>query len=235
MRQRQVSVALGQAQRQLMPQPEPRPANRESGPRPRRSWLATFKPPSPACSLALSLGLCLAIVGCGPSGEQKSQTALEQQRQQQLARQGLENCRRDQARLKALLLAIERQQDQLRQLQSAQYQGTSQPQPPDPALAARFSREDQELDELRYRERLQAWQMAEQRAYGHWLEAQASQREQLRRESQSLSSQLRRLNPALFKSSSDVQIDPNAVKRASRCEPADFGLSAKDKGDQMGQ
>jgi len=203
-------------------------------PGPRGHWLAAFKPPRPASSLALCLGLCLALVSCGPSGEQKRQAALEQQRQQ-LARQGLENCRRDQAPLKALLLAIERQQDQLRQLQSAQYQGTSQPQPPDPALAARFSREDRELDELRYRERLQAWQLAEQRAYGHWLEAQASQREQLRRESQSLSSQLRRLNPALFKSSSDVQIDPNALKRASRCEPADFGLSAKDKGDQVGK
>lgn len=213
MRQRQVSIALGQAKRQLMAQPAPRPT----------------------CSLALCLGLCLAIVGCGPSGEQNRQAALEQQRQQQLARQGLENCRRDQAPLKALLLAVERQQDQLRQLQSAQYQSTSQPQPPDPALAARFSREDRELDELRYRERLQAWQLAEQRAYGHWLEAQASQREQLRRESQSLNSQLKRLNPALFKSSSDIQIDPNAVKRASRCEPADFGLSAKDKGDQVGK
>lgn len=223
MRQRQVSVALGQAQRQLMAKPGPR-----------GHWLAAFKPPRPASSLALCLGLCLALVSCGPSGEQKRQAALEQQRQQ-LARQGLENCRRDQAPLKALLLAIERQQDQLRQLQSAQYQGTSQPQPPDPALAARFSREDRELDELRYRERLQAWQLAEQRAYGHWLEAQASQREQLRRESQSLNSQLRRLNPALFKSSSDVQIDPNALKRASRCEPADFGLSAKDKGDQVGK
>lgn len=223
MRQRQMFVALGQAQRQMMAKPGTR-----------GHWLAAFKPPRPASSLALCLGLCLALVSCGPSGEQKRQAALEQQRQQ-LARQGLENCRRDQAPLKALLLAIERQQDQLRQLQSAQYQGTSQPQPPDPALAARFSRDDRELDELRYRERLQAWQLAEQRAYGHWLEAQASQREQLRRESQSLSSQLRRLNPALFKSSSDVQIDPNALKRASRCEPADFGLFAKDKGNQVGK
>lgn len=212
MRQRQMFVALGQAQRQLMAQPLPKPA----------------------CSLALCLGLCLAIVGCGPSGEQNRQAALEQQRQQ-LARQGLEKCRRDQASLKALLSAIERQQDQLRQLQSARYQSTSQPQPPDPALAARFSREDRELDELRYQERLRAWQMAEQRAYGHWLEAQASQKEQLRRENQNLNSQLRRLNPALFKSSSDVQIDPNAIKRASRCEPADFGLSAKDKSNQLGK
>jgi len=223
MRQRQMFVALGQAQRQMMAKPGTR-----------GHWLAAFKPPRPACSLALCLGLCLAIAGCGPSGEQNRQAALEQRRQQ-LARQGLEKCRRDQAALKALLSAIERQQDQLRQLQSAQYQGTSQPQPPDPALAARFSRDDRELDELRYRERLQAWQLAEQRAYGHWLEAQASQREQLRRESQSLSSQLRRLNPALFKSSSDVQIDPNALKRASRCEPADFGLFAKDKGNQVGK
>jgi len=223
MRQRQMFVALGQAQRQLMDKPGPR-----------GHWLAAFKPPRPASSLALCLGLCLTIVGCGPSGEQNRQAALEQQRQQ-LARQGLENCRRDQAPLKALLSAIESQQDQLRQLQSARYQSTSQPQPPDPALAARFSREDRELDELRYQERLRAWQMAEQRAYGHWLEAQASQKEQLRRESQNLNSQLRRLNPALFKSSSDVQIDPNAVKRASRCEPADFGLSAKDKSDQVGK
>lgn len=213
MRQRQMFVALGQAQGQLMAQRLPRPA----------------------CSLALCLGLCLAIVGCGPSGEQNRQAALEQQRRQQLARQGLEKCRRDQAPLKALLSAIERQQDQLRQLQSARYQSTSQPQPPDPALAARFSREDRELDELRYQERLQAWQMAEQRANGHWIEAQASQKEQLRRESQNLNSQLRRLNPALFKSSRDVQINPEALKRASRCEPADFGLSAKDKSNQVGK
>jgi hypothetical protein len=174
------------------------------------------------------------MVGCGPSDEQRRQAALLQQ-QQQLARQRLEKCRRDQTQIKGLLAAMEQHQGQLRQLQSARYQSAPQPQPPDPALAARFSREDRELDELRYRERMRAWQMAEQRAYGHWLEAQASQREQLRRESQTLTGQLRRLNPGLFKLGSGDQIDPQAVQVASRCQPADFGLAAKAKADQVGQ
>jgi hypothetical protein len=173
------------------------------------------------------------MVGCGPSDEQRRQAALLQQ-QQQLARQRLEKCRRDQSQLKGLLAAMERHQGQLRQLRSARYQSAPQPQPPDPALAARFSREDRELDELRYLERMRAWQMAEQRAYGHWLEAQASQREQLRRESQTLTAQLRRLNPGLFKLGSGDQIDPQAVQLASRCQPADFGVAAKAKGDQVG-
>jgi chromosome segregation ATPase len=174
------------------------------------------------------------MVGCGPSDEQRRQAVLWQQQQQQ-ARQRLEKCRRDQTQIKGLLAAMEQHQGQLRQLQSARYQSAPQPQPPDPALAARFSREDRELDELRYRERMRTWQMAEQRAYGHWLEAQASQREQLRRESQTLTAQLRRLNPGLFKLGSGDQIDPQAVQLASRCQPADFGLAAKAKGDQVGK
>jgi hypothetical protein len=174
------------------------------------------------------------MVGCGPSDEQRRQAALLQQ-QQQLARQRLEKCRRDQTQIKGLLAAMEQHQGQLRQLQSARYQSAPQPQPPDPTLAARFSREDRELDELRYRERMRTWQIAEHRAYGHWLEAQASQREQLRRESQTLTGQLRRLNPGLFKLGSGDQIDPQAVQLASRCQPADFGLAAKAKADQVGQ
>jgi hypothetical protein len=223
MRQRQVSIAPGKAQCPLMPRPRPAPR----WPGPWRPWL----PPAKALALSFSLALCLAMVGCGPSDEQRRQAVLWQQ-QQQLARQRLEKCRRDRGPLAALLAALERHQEQLRQLSAARYQSSPAPQPPDPDLAARFSREDRELDELRYRERMRAWQMAEQRAYGHWLEAQAGQRAQLRRESQTLTAQLRRLNPGLFKLSGGDQIDPRAVQLASRCEPADFGLTAKAKGDQ---
>jgi len=230
MRQRQVSIAPGKAQYPLMARPNP--ALRWAGPG--RPWRPPAKAWGISCSLALCLGLCLTMVGCGPSDEQRRQAALLQQ-QLQLARQRLEKCRRDQSQLKGLLAAMEQHQGQLRQLQSARYQSAPQPQPPDPALAARFSREDRELDELRYRERMRAWQMAEQRAYGHWLEAQASQREQLRRESQTLTAQLRRLNPGLFKLGSGDQIDPQAVQVASRCQPADFGLAAKAKADQVDQ
>jgi len=234
MRQRQVSIAPGKAQCPLMTRPNP--ALRWAGPG--RPWL----PPAKAWGLtsnlalcqALCLTLCLTMVGCGPSDEQRRQAALLQQ-QQQLARQRLEKCRRDQTQIKGLLAAMEQHQGQLRQLQSARYQSAPQPQPPDPTLAARFSREDRELDELRYRERMRTWQIAEHRAYGHWLEAQASQREQLRRESQTLTGQLRRLNPGLFKLGSGDQIDPQAVQLASRCQPADFGLAAKAKADQVGQ
>jgi hypothetical protein len=210
----------------------PNPALRWAGPG--RPWLPPAKANGLTFSLGLCLTLCLTMVGCGPSDEQRRQAVLWQQ-QQQLARQRLEKCRRDQTQIKGLLAAMEQHQGQLRQLQSARYQSAPQPQPPDPALAARFSREDRELDELRYRERMRTWQMAEQRAYGHWLEAQASQREQLRRESQTLTAQLRRLNSGLFKLGSGDQIDPQAVQLASRCQPADFGLAAQTKGDQVGK
>lgn len=96
-----MSIAPGKAQCPLMARPRPSPL-RWAGPG--LPWL----PPAKAQKgLGFSLALCLAMVGCGPSDEQRRQAALLQQ-QQQLARQRLEKCRRDQSQLKGLLAAMER-------------------------------------------------------------------------------------------------------------------------------
>lgn len=172
------------------------------------------------------LALVGGLLGCGPSPEEKRQAA-ERERQQQLARAQLERCRRDRPAVIQLSQALERHSRDLTRLNAERYLPAPRPQPPDPALAARFTQADQELDELRYRERLRTWQAAEQERYARWLDEQRSRRERLRAQVGQGADQLRRLAPQLLKGDAGSTLLPDAVARAGRCDPADFGVQDK--------
>ena len=173
--------------------------------------------------LALLLGLVTSLVACGPSPEQQRQ-ATEREQQQRQAQAQLERCRRNQADVKRLTTAINRHTSQLGQVNAARYEPLPRPEPPDPALAARFTQADQELDELRYRDRLRAWEESEQQRYGRWLDEQTSRRNRLRTQLENDANLLRRIAPELMAAAAGSAVKPEAVARASRCSPVDFGL-----------
>ena len=174
--------------------------------------------------LALAvLGLAGGLLGCGPTPEQRREAA-ERERQQRQAKASLERCRRDQAAVQRLTAEIQRHTRDLAKVNGERYEPSPRPEPPDPALAARFTQDDRELDELRYRERLRAWEDAEQQRYGRWLDEQHARRDRLRAQLQGDASLLRRIAPELMAAGGGSALKPDAVARASRCLPADFGL-----------
>ena len=174
----------------------------------------------------LLLGVSGAMVGCGPSPEQRRQ-AEERIRLQRQAQAMLERCRRDQPAVQRLSAEIQQRSTELANLEAERYWPAGRPQPPDPALAARFTQEDRDLDELRYRERLRSWEEVEQRRYGRWLDEQRSRRELLRSQLQQAANQLRRIAPTLLVAPDGSTLRADAVARASRCAPADFGVQDK--------
>ncbi len=169
----------------------------------------------------LLIGATLA--GCGPSAQERREAqARAEQKQQALAR--LQRCRRDQSVVTQLSRAVAQHSSELRALNAERYVASARPEPPDPVLASRFTQEDRELDELRYRERLRAWEAAEQQRYGRWLSEQQTQRDRLSKQLESEATKLRRIAPDLLASSGSAVLKPDAVARATRCSATDFGL-----------
>jgi hypothetical protein len=173
-------------------------------------------------SLAL-LAVIGGSLGCGPSQEERRQAA-ERERQQRLAAADLQRCRRDQAAVVRLTSSVQKASAELTVLNSARYEPSTRPEPPDPSLAARFTQEDRELDELRYRERLRGWEDGERQRYSRWLDEQRSRRDRLRSQLEGDAAQLRRIAPNLLASPSGSRLSTAAVAKAIRCNPADFGL-----------
>lgn len=175
-----------------------------------------------ALALAL-LGLGGALWGCGPSPEQRREAA-EREQQQRQAQADFQRCKRDQAAVQRLTGQIQRHTAELAKLNGERYEPAARPEPPDPALAARFTQEDRELDELRYRDQLRHWEAAEQQRYGRWMDEQDARRSRLRTQLQSDGALLRRVAPELMAAAGGSALKPEAVARAVRCDPSDFGL-----------
>lgn len=174
------------------------------------------------CGAAL-MALAVLAAACGPTAEQQ-RAAAERERQQVQARADLQHCRRDQAAVRQLTEQMQRLTTELTRLNAERYAASPRPEPPDPTLAARFTQDDRDLDELRYRERLQNWEVQEQQRYGRWLDEQRNRRDQLRVQLQTNGTMLRRIAPELLTAPGGTALKPEAVDRASRCDPADFGL-----------
>lgn len=177
-----------------------------------------------ALVLAL-LGLGGVLWGCGPSPEQR-RDAAERERQQRQALADLQRCQRDRATVQRLTGQIQRHTAELARLNGERYEPAARPEPPDPALAARFTQDDRELDELRYRDQLRNWEAAEQQRYGRWLDEQDARRNRLRLQLQGDAALLRRVAPQLMAAAGGSALKPEAVARAVRCDPADFGLQS---------
>lgn len=178
-------------------------------------------------ALAAILLFSATLVACGPSAQQRREQQAREQRQEQ-ARAQLERCRRNQATVSRLSQAIMQSGKQLSELGSQLYTPSPRPEPPDPVLALRFTQEDRELDELRYQDRLRRWETSEQQRYSRWLTDQQSQSENLRNQLEVDATKLRQIAPELLASSGTAPLKADAVTRATRCSPGDFGLQDAD-------
>lgn len=180
------------------------------------------------CLGLLSLPLIgLAACSRGPSAEEQQRAEQRRQlqrRQEEQARAAWQQCQRDQASVANLVTSIRRDQQALAELEAQRYRASGRPQPPDPELAERFTQEDRELDELRYRERLRDWELAEQQRYGQWMAEQRARQQELRSQGEQHLNQLRRLNPRLFSPQQPRQLNQAAVTRYTQCPPQAFGL-----------
>lgn len=175
-------------------------------------------------ALALPLlVLLLAVAACRPArppeptAEQKAAAARAAQK-----RLNQQRCLRDRDSLRQQLSALRSTQAELARVKAEAYVPTPRPKPIDPAVEARFSLADQELDSLRHQEALANWQRAERQRYRDWKWGHTRQLQRLdERQTRQLAA-LKALNSNLFDPAAPGQLSQAAVARYSSCDPALF-------------
>jgi hypothetical protein len=175
-------------------------------------------------ALALPLlMLLLATAACQPgrppepTAEQKAAAARAAQK-----RLDQQRCLRDRDSLRQQLNALRSTQAELARVKAEAYVPAARPQPPDPALEARFSLADQELDNLRHQQALANWEQAERQRYREWKWGQSSRRQRLEERQRQQLADLKALNSNLFDPAAPGQLSQPAVARYSSCDPARF-------------
>ncbi len=171
-------------------------------------------------ALLLSLGLtaaCRLPWTGGPSPQQRQAAELAERN-----RRDLERCLRDQDRVRQELAQLGTTRRELGRIQAESYGPSPRPLAPDPALAARFSQADQELDAVRYQEALARWRQAESQRYDDWLQSHTTLQRRLEDQERRQIEQLRLRNSSLFEATRPNQLNPKAVEKYSSCDPARF-------------
>lgn len=174
-------------------------------------------------ALPLLLGIAVAVAACQPAkppeptAEEKAAAARAERN-----RRDLERCLRDRDTLSKQLDELRFTREELARVKAETYVPTARPKPLEPALAARFSLADQELDSLRYQQALDSWQQAEQQRYGVWMQRHTSLQRRLEERQRRQLSDLKALNSSLFDPSSPDQLSQAAVAKYRNCDPALF-------------
>ena len=171
----------------------------------------------PLLLLALVASACQPAKPPEPTAAQKA--AAARAAQQRLDQQ---RCLRDRDTLRQQLNALRSTEVELARARAETYVPTPRPQPLDPALEARFSQADQELDSVRYQQALDSWQQAERQRYGAWTQRQSSQRQRLEERQRRQLTSLKALNSSLFDPAKPEQLSQAAVTKYSSCDPARF-------------
>jgi hypothetical protein len=133
--------------------------------------------------LLLAALLAVLLVACnGAERQRREQAAREQaaaaQRQRQL--DGLvSRCRQQQPAVQKLVQEHERSDAALTQLSQQRYIPLPRPAAPDPAVLARFTRDDQELEQERYQQALDRWREADGAERRRWEAGQEARRQEL--------------------------------------------------------
>jgi hypothetical protein len=117
------------------------------------------------------------------------------------------------------LQVIGRSGADLSQLNQQRYGPLPRPAAPDPAVMARFTRDDQELEQERYANALASWREADQAERRRWEAQQAAQRQELTARQSGARAALAQLG---------VAATPEAQGAWSRCDRAQ--LSALSEG-----
>ena len=175
---------------------------------------------------ALPLALLALAASACQLGRPPQPTA--QQRAEQLRaernRLDLERCERDRDQLNRQLAELRYTQRELARVQAETYGPAPRPRPMDPALAARFSLADQELDSIRHQHALASWREEESRRYSEWLQSHTSLQRRLEEQERSQLDGLRKRNSSLFDPQEPRRLAAAAVEKYSSCNPALFDI-----------
>jgi DNA repair exonuclease SbcCD ATPase subunit len=177
------------------------------------------------------LPLVLLLVSCqqrpAPSPTpQERQAAAQAERN----RKDLDRCLRDRDGLRRQLAELRQTRRQLAQVKADVYVAAPRPRPMDPALAARFSLADQELDNIRYQQAVARWRQEEGRRYAEWLQQHTSLQQRLEKQELQELNRLRQLNSSLFDPAEPNALVQTAVEKYSSCKPERFLAAAPKTG-----
>lgn len=175
--------------------------------------------------LVLLLASCQQRPAPSPSPQQRAEAARAERN-----RKDLERCLRDRDSLRRQLAELNRTRRQLAQVKADVYVAAPRPRPMDPALAARFSLADQELDAIRHQQAVARWRQEESRRYAEWLQAHTVLQQRLEKQERQELSRLRSLNSSLFETAEPNRLAQTAVEKYSSCKPESFLAAAPKTG-----
>lgn len=156
--------------------------------------------------------LALVLVGCNGAERQRREQAAREQAAAERQLDGLvSRCRRQQPAVQQQVQVIGRSGEALSQLNQQRYGPLPRPVAPDPAVMARFTRDDQELEQERYANALTRWREADGAERRRWEAQQEARRQELRARQNGARAALAQLG---------VAATPEAQGAWSRCDRA---------------
>jgi len=118
-----------------------------------------------SASLFFATLLALTLLGCNGAERQKREQAAVAERQLSAL---VSRCRGQQPAVQRHLQELRRSSSELANLKQQAYSPLRRPAAPDPELLARFTREDQELEQDRYEQTLATWRSSDRAERRYW-------------------------------------------------------------------
>ena len=109
-------------------------------------------------SLFFATLMALTLLGCNGEERQKREQAAVAERQLSAL---VSRCRGQQPTVQRHLQELQRSSSELANLKQQAYSPLRRPAGPDPELLARFTREDQELEQERYEQAMATWRSSD--------------------------------------------------------------------------
>lgn len=148
--------------------------------------------------------------------------AAAARRQAATLAQRLAFCQRTRPRASQLVAEFRRQQADLDRLRAEVYQPTPRPQAPDPAVLSKLPVYDQELDQERYAQAVQAWQTKETARSAAWDAEHGRLLSVSEARLAAIVADLRALKAGLLTADAVPRLDEQAVRRFADCRPEAF-------------
>jgi hypothetical protein len=178
------------------------------------TWVVGLRRGLPLALLVLVASACQPGQPPEPSPQEREAAARAERN-----RRDQERCLRDRDALRRQLDELRFTQKELARVKAEVYAPAPRPRPIDPALAARFSQADQELDSIRHQKALERWRDDERRRYGEWMEKHTTLQGRLEQQERQQLAALKTLNSSLFEAAQPDQLSQSAVAKYSSCDP----------------
>jgi hypothetical protein len=125
-------------------------------------------------SLFFASIIALTLLGCNGGERQKREQAAAAQRRLSAL---VKRCRGQQPAVQLQLQELRISSSELANLKQQPYSPLRKPTAPNPELMARFTREDQELEQERYEQALAAWRSSDSAERRYWQGEQEAKRQ----------------------------------------------------------